>query len=117
VVTVAAAALVCLTLNSAAGLGLLVREQARTKAALAQAERNALRARPSFERAEKHFRQARLVVDQFGGGLVDRLAEIPGAEPVRRQLLVDTLQYYRAFVAEAASDPALRHDLAIAHFK
>lgn len=116
-VTVAAAALVCLTLISAAGLGLLVREQSRTKEALAQAERNALRARSSFERAEKHFRQARLVVDQFGAGLVDRLAEIPGAEPVRRQLLVDTLQYYRAFVAEAAGDPALRHDLAIAHFK
>jgi len=116
-VTVAAAALVCLTLVSAVGLGLLVREQARTKAALAQAELNALRARSSFERAEKHFRQARVVVDQFGAGLVDRLAEIPGAEPVRRQLLVDTLQYYRAFVAEAAGDPALRHDLAIAHFK
>jgi len=116
-VTVAAVALVCLTLVSAAGLGLLVREQARTKAALAQAEQSALRARSSFERAEKHFRQARVVVDQFGAGLVDRLAEIPGAEPVRRQLLADTLEYYRAFVAEATGDPWLRHDLAIAHFK
>lgn len=116
-VTVAAAALVCLTLVSAAGVGLLVREQARTNAALLTAEQNALRARTSFERAEKHYRQARVVVDQFGAGLVDRLAEIPGAEPVRRQLLLDTLQYYRAFVAEATGDPALRHDLAIAHFK
>ena len=49
--------------------------------------------------------------------MADRLLDVPGAEPVRRELLLDALDYYRQFVAEAHDDPQLRHELALAHFK
>jgi serine/threonine protein kinase len=116
-VALAACALVLLTLVSAVGVALLAREQGQTSAALTQAKENAKAARESFERAERHFLQARGAVDQFGVRLADRLLEIPGAEAVRRDVLSDTLGYYRKFVAEAGDDPTLRHELALAHFK
>jgi tetratricopeptide (TPR) repeat protein len=116
-VTVVVCAMMLVSVVSAAGLALVVREQARTSAALAQAQHSAQAARDSFARAERHFQQARGVVDQFGVGLVDRLAEIPGAESVRRELLLDSLRYYRQFAAEAGADPQLRRELAVAHFK
>ena len=49
--------------------------------------------------------------------LSDRLLEIPGADVVRRDVLIETLAYYRKFVAESAGDPQLKHELALAHFK
>ncbi|MEX2318187.1 MAG: serine/threonine-protein kinase [Pirellulales bacterium] len=116
-VAVAAAALVLLTLVSAVGMALLVREQARTSAALTDAKASAQTAHQSVARAERHFRQARGAVDQLGMRLADRLLEIPGAESLRRDFLVDTLGYYRQFAAEADNDPQLRNELALAHFK
>lgn len=65
-------------------------EQQRTAAALAQ--------------AEQHFAQAREVVDRFGGRLVGELATLPGSEPVRQGLLVDTLEYYRQFLKHSKSE-------------
>jgi tetratricopeptide (TPR) repeat protein len=102
-VAVAASFVFVLSLVSAAGLALLVREQARTSA--------------NFERAERYFQQARLTVDQFGMRFADRLADVPGTESLRRDLLVEALQYYRRFMAEAGDDPQFRYELALAHFK
>ncbi len=116
-VVVATCAMFLLSIVSAVGVALLAREQAHTAAALEQAETNARDAQASFERAERHFRQARDTVDHFGMRLADRLVEVPGTERVRRDLLVDTLAYYRQFMQEAGSDPELRHELALAHFK
>ncbi|MEX2139158.1 MAG: serine/threonine-protein kinase, partial [Pirellulales bacterium] len=116
-VLLGACALVALSMISAVGMALLAREQTRTSAALVEAENNARAARESFERAEQHFRKARSVVDKFGMGLADGLREIPGAETVRRELLLATLRYYKDFMAEAGDDPQLRHELALAHFK
>jgi serine/threonine protein kinase/tetratricopeptide (TPR) repeat protein len=107
-VLLGACALVALSLVSAVGLALLAREQGRTSAALIKSEE-------SLERAEHHFEQARDVVDRFGMQLADRLLEIPGAEPLRHRVLLDTLDYYRQFVAEAGDDPQLQHELALAH--
>ena len=94
---------------------MLMREQGRTRAALGEAE--AAQDAENFDRAEQNFHDARDVVDQFGVRMADRLTEMPGMEPVRRQLLANTLRYYRAFVEQAANDPSLRHELALAHFK
>jgi tetratricopeptide (TPR) repeat protein len=116
-VALGACALAILSIVSAVGVALLVREQGQTSAALSQAQQNAEKARQSFERAERHFLQARGAVDQFGVRLADQLLEIPGTESVRRDVLVETLRYYQQFVAEAGDDPALRHELALAHFK
>jgi serine/threonine protein kinase/tetratricopeptide (TPR) repeat protein len=116
-VTLAAAALVLLTIVSAGGMIMLAQEQTRTSAALADSEHNAQIAQENFERADRYFHQARSAVDQLGVQLSDRLVEIPGSESVRRDLLLDTLRYYHQFAADAGSDPALRQETALAHFK
>lgn len=116
-VTMAVAAMLLVSVVSAIGMVRLAREQKRTLSALTEAKSNALKAQENFERAERHFRQARNAVDQFGARLSDRLGEIPGAEAVRRDLLVDTLSYYRQFAVDAGSDPQLRQETALAHLK
>src|SRR5262245_43797583 len=116
-VAVAAAALVLLTIVSAIGMVLLVHEQRRTSNALAESEQHAAEAQKNYEQAERYLDQAVSVVDQFGVRLSDRLVEIPGAEPVRRDLLLDTLRYYHQFAVDAKNDPALRRQTALAHFR
>lgn len=116
-VAVAASAMVLVTIISAIGMIKLAKEQARTAAALADSEQNAQRALENFLRAEKYAAQARNAVDQFGVRLTDRLIEIPGAESVRHDLLVETLNYYRHFAEDARNDPALKSETAVAHFK
>jgi serine/threonine protein kinase/tetratricopeptide (TPR) repeat protein len=116
-VFVAACAIVLLSVVSVVGMLLLAREQARTSAALADSQHNARNAQESLVRAERYFQQARSAVDQFGARLSDRLEEIPGAESVRRDLLLETLSYYRQFAADARNDPQLREQTALAHFK
>ncbi len=75
-----------------------------------EAERN-------YRRAEKNFQSARRAVDRFGSHFAQRLAGIPGAEEVRRDVLRETLAYYQDFIDQARDDPALRADLALAHSK
>jgi eukaryotic-like serine/threonine-protein kinase len=110
-------AMFLLTLLSALGMALLAGEQARTAAALRQAEHSARTAQENFQRAERHFRQARTAVDQLGARMADRLLDIPGAESARQELLVNTLGYYQQFASEAGDDPSLEQELALAHFK
>ena len=74
-------------------------------------------AQRNFERAERHFREARDAVDQFGSRFAQRLADVPGAERVRHELLSDTLAYYQRFVGETSDDEALRADLATTYGK
>jgi eukaryotic-like serine/threonine-protein kinase len=116
-VAVAACAIVLLSIVSAVGMLLLAREQSLTSAALAEAERNEQSAQKNFERAERHFQQARSAVDRLGLQMSDRIGDIPGAEAVRRDLLLDTLKYYRQFAADAGDDPKLRQETAMAHFR
>jgi len=103
--TVAAAlgVLVLALAGLACGALLLAREHHRTKAALDQAEAN--------------YAQVREVVDRFVVHHAEQLADLPGTEPLRRDLLVETLRYYRGFIARAGDDPALKADLARTHFK
>lgn len=75
------------------------------------------RAEQNYARAEANFRQARRAVDHFGAQLAERLADIPGAEQVRRELLQETLGYYHEFVTLADQDPALQADLAMTYTK
>lgn len=82
----------------------------RTRQALAESQQ-------SLALAESHYRQARQVVDHFGGSVADRLAELPGAEPLRQELLLDALGYYQRFLRSASADPDLGGDLAATHFK
>jgi eukaryotic-like serine/threonine-protein kinase len=110
IVSTAACGLVLLSLVSAVGVALLTREKARTAAALVQSEKNA-------EALSDSYREARGVVNQLGMRLADALAEVPGAEEVRRDAMKRTLGYYQKFAANAANDPKSRNELAIAHFQ
>jgi serine/threonine protein kinase/tetratricopeptide (TPR) repeat protein len=110
IVTVAACALVLLSLVSAVGVALLTREQARTADALVQSESNARALRDSY-------REARGVVDQLGMGLADELAEVAGAEEVRRDAMKKTLDLYQKFAKDASNGLELRNEIAIAHLK
>jgi serine/threonine protein kinase/tetratricopeptide (TPR) repeat protein len=68
-------------------------------------------------RAERHLQDARSAVDDLFTGVATDLAEVPGAEPVRRQLLTDALEYYRRFAKQAAADPAVRDETAAAYYR
>jgi serine/threonine protein kinase/Flp pilus assembly protein TadD len=79
--------------------------------------REKLHSEQNFARAEKHFREAQEAVDCLGARLAERLAEVPGAEQVRKDLLRETLRYYSNFVAQAKDNPSLRADLAMTYSK
>jgi serine/threonine protein kinase/tetratricopeptide (TPR) repeat protein len=117
IVATAAVGVVLLSIVSSAGMVLLAREQDRTQAAFAESEENRRLASENFARAEENFQNARDMLDRLGVQMADRLIETPGTEPLRRQLLADTLGYYRQFIRQAAGDPKLEHELALAHFK
>jgi serine/threonine protein kinase/tetratricopeptide (TPR) repeat protein len=117
IVSVAAVGVILLSMVSSVGMVLLAREQSRTKAAFAESEKNRNLANESFARAEDSFQKARAMLDRLGVQMADRLVDVPGSEPVRQQLLADTLRFYRQFIAQAAGDPKLEHELALAYFK
>ncbi|MGO9114015.1 MAG: protein kinase domain-containing protein [Thermoguttaceae bacterium] len=118
--TLAAAAAVSLAVvlvGSLAGTLLIAHEHAETKIALAQAKTSYHEAEENLQRAETHFRQLREVVDRFGAYHAERLKDLPGVEPLRRELLLDTLKYYGEFIRYAGDDPTLRADLAVTYSK
>jgi serine/threonine protein kinase len=102
-VAAAAALVLVATAGLAASTLLINRERAQAQA--------------NFARAEHYFRQAQNTVDALGSVFAERLAEVPGAEQARRELLDETLQYYRRFIDEAGDDPTLRADLATTYGK
>ena len=71
----------------------------------------------NFARAEQNYRDARESVDRFGAQFAERLAGVPGAGNVRREMLRETLAYYKRFVDQVADDPSLRADLALTYGK
>ncbi len=85
----------------AASLGtsaLLLRAHARTTAAL--------------QKSEEHYRQARNIVDSLGSSVAERLASIPEAKGLRQEILTETIQHYKQFIAASAADPNLMYDVA-----
>ena len=97
--------LVLLSLVSATAAVMIARGQDRTEEALIAAKDN-------LARAEHYFRQAKEMVDRYGGGLSKELANLPGSQPLRHALLTRTLDYYRKFLADAAGHPELTAELA-----
>ena len=77
--------------------GLLFQAQARTAAA--------------WQQSHKHYQQARQIVDNLSS-VARRLASIPAADSVRQEILTETIEYYEQFIADAARDPLLAHDVA-----
>ena len=103
VVAAAAAAALLALLGFGASTVLITREKMNTEQNLVL--------------ADKRFREAQDAVECLGIRLSERLANVPDAAPIRRDLLRQTLEYYREFVAQAKGNPALRADLAVTYSK
>ena len=109
---VAGAAVMWSLVSIAAILGsmLLFKAERENRQALEQT-------RKSLQEADIFFSQAREVVDHFGIALSKQLAAIPGAAPMRREILQDTLRYYRNFMSQAELNPLRQRDVAITYMK
>lgn len=71
----------------------------------------------SLEEADIFFTQARDVVDHFGITISKQLAVVPGAESTRREILQDTLRYYRSFMDQAERNPTRQREVALTYIK
>lgn len=89
--------------------------RAVTEAAKAQ-EQEAL-AEDQRDRAEKNFRLAREAVDQMLTRVAEDMAGQPHMEQVRRELLVDALEFYQGFLEQKWDDPSIRHETARAYLR
>ncbi|MEM6981035.1 MAG: serine/threonine-protein kinase, partial [Planctomycetota bacterium] len=69
----------------------------------------------NFDRAERNFKTFRTAIDRIGVRLGDELRGIPGAETVRRDMLLETLTYYQDFVEQSGYEPDFQYDLARAY--
>jgi serine/threonine protein kinase/tetratricopeptide (TPR) repeat protein len=66
--------------------------------------------------AEKNFQEARQAIEELLTRVSEgRLKDLPGMQPVRRELLESALTYYQRFVDRHGDDPALKKDLADAY--
>jgi serine/threonine-protein kinase len=80
----------------------LRREEADGQRALA--EQNARKAHQAFDEAFTQVSESKLI-------------DVPGAQPLRQQLLQSALRYYQDFLARRHDDPALQADVTAAHFR
>jgi eukaryotic-like serine/threonine-protein kinase len=67
--------------------------------------------------AGENHRDTRRAVDELFTGVATELAEVPGAERVRHELLHQARSYYRKFAAQAKSDPGVRAEAAAAFYR
>ena len=68
--------------------------------------------------AEANFRTARAAVDQYFTTVSEnKLLDVPGLQPLRRELLEAAARYYRDFLKERRTDPAVRREAATASFR
>lgn len=111
VVVGVAALVLAATVALAVNLVLVGREQARTATAL-HAEAN------QRKRAEASFKLAREVVDRLYYRISEnRLLYEPHMDPLRRELLQGTLDFYRKLADTGRDDPGLRYHLGYAHLR
>lgn len=72
----------------------------------------------ALEQSERRYSQTRQVVNEYFVDVSDSvLLNQPGLQPLRKSLLRRVLPHYQQFVAERGDDPALRQELAKAHFR
>ncbi len=70
--------------------------------------------------AQKTYWQGRDLLGRWSSEVINPLAEVPGAEGIRSQMLADTIEYYESFLTQCIpsehlqSDPELVSDIAMA---
>lgn len=68
--------------------------------------------------AEKSFQDAKNAVNEFFTKVSEeKLLDVPGLQPLRRELLQSAERYYTGFIKERSDDPNLQLDLAAAHYR
>jgi serine/threonine-protein kinase len=83
-----------------------------------RAEANLHLARLEGDRAEENSRLAHRAVDDYLDRVsTNKLLDVPGMQPLRKELMKSALGYYQRFVEQRAGDPAVLAELADAHFK
>ncbi len=92
---------------------LVLSEKRRAEAVNSEAKAERNRAE-----AEAHFTKARAAVDELLTRVSEsQLLNVPGLQPLRRDLLLSALAYYEDFVRERANDPTLKAGLATAELQ
>ncbi|HEY1598689.1 MAG TPA: protein kinase [Pirellulales bacterium] len=83
---------------------------------LAEAERSEVAKQHSA--AEANFQQAREAVnDYFTSVSESKLLNVPGLQPLRKELLDTALLYYKRFIEEHGDNPALQGELAATYIR
>jgi tetratricopeptide (TPR) repeat protein len=81
-----------------------------------QAEANLQEAERQKKFAETNFHQARTAVDDSLTRISEnKLLNVAGLQPLRKELLEAALNYYQGFLNQRSDDPALQKDLATAY--
>jgi eukaryotic-like serine/threonine-protein kinase len=74
--------------------------------------------REARRQAEENFQRTRAAVDEFFTTVSQStLFDVPGLQPLRKELLESAVRYYRNLAAEAGDDPSVGAGLAAAHFR
>ena len=105
---VAAAALLLIAAVAGLSVGtvLLGRANART-------ERQRQLAQANFQTAEANFRKAREAVDEYFTKVSEsKLLNVPGLQPLRKDLLESARKYYEQFLRDRGMDPTVRAEAA-----
>ena len=74
--------------------------------------------REARQQAEANFQRTRAAVDEFFTTVSQsKLFDVPGLQPLRKELLESAMRYYQGLSAEAGDDPSVGAGLAAAHFR
>jgi serine/threonine protein kinase/tetratricopeptide (TPR) repeat protein len=74
--------------------------------------------RKAHQQAEANFQRARGAVDEYFTMVSQsKLFDVPGLQPLRRELLEAAVRYYQALAEERSEDPSVRAGLAVAHLR
>jgi serine/threonine protein kinase/tetratricopeptide (TPR) repeat protein len=72
----------------------------------------------AHRQSEADFQRTRAAVDEFFTTVSQsKLLDVPGVQPVRKQLLESAVRYYQALAKERDDDPTIQADLALAHLR
>jgi serine/threonine protein kinase/tetratricopeptide (TPR) repeat protein len=97
---------------------LIGKEQNRTEQARQLAQENFEDAEAQRQRALESFRQARQAVDDYLTKVSEsKLLNVPGLQPLRKELLESAREYYLNFLQQRADDPSLSGELGKTYFR
>jgi serine/threonine-protein kinase len=110
---VAAAALLLMTAVAGLSVGTVLLSQAN-----ARTEQQRRLAETNFQKAEANFRKAREAVDEYFTKVSQsKLLNVPGLQPLRKELLESARKYYDQFLRDRGTDSTVRAEAAEAWYR